>query len=264
ESDLLEKIRYYLAHPDERTAIAVAGQRRTLSQHLFSHRLRTLLDGIRVDPLPVKYSTTPRWDDIRTLVPNPDVVLDCGANIGQTLETLRDLFPKAKVYCFEPVSAAFAQLQQRCAALNAHAVKKAVGDRDGQAQINLTTSPECHSLLGFQEGNPCAKWTQVVGQEEVDVCTLDTWCEQNGIDPKRVDLLKLDVQGAELQALYGARKLLAAAKLVFIEVTFVPIYKDIPLFHEIDRFLTECGYRRHGVYPSDQPQNWGDALYAKV
>ncbi|UCE60649.1 MAG: glycosyltransferase [Phycisphaerales bacterium] len=44
EIDLLDKIDHYLNHPEERTAIALAGQRRTLSQHLYSHRLQTLLD----------------------------------------------------------------------------------------------------------------------------------------------------------------------------------------------------------------------------
>ena len=51
------------------------------------------------------------------------------------------------------------------AQLGGHAVKKAVGDRDGSATINLTASPEANSLLDFQEGNPCAQWTRVVGRK---------------------------------------------------------------------------------------------------
>ncbi len=129
--------------------------------------------------------------------------------------------------------------------------------------MNLTTSPEANSLLAYQEGNPCAKWTEVIGQEEVEVCTLDRWCAEQGIPSERVDILKLDVQGAELQALYGARKLLERTRLVYVEVSFVPIYKDCPLFGDIESFMKECGYRRYAVYPSDQPHNWGDALYVK-
>ena len=98
--------------------------------------------------------------------------------------------------------------------------RMAVGDHDGTAAINLTTSHEANSLLGYQEGNPCAKWTWVIGQEQINICTLDRWCQDEGIDPGRVDLLKLDVQGAELKALYGARKLLETTRLVFLEVSF--------------------------------------------
>jgi hypothetical protein len=47
ERDLLDKIRYYLAHPRERLEIALAGQRRTLSQHLYSHRISELVHTIQ-------------------------------------------------------------------------------------------------------------------------------------------------------------------------------------------------------------------------
>lgn len=47
EAELLEKIHYYIGHDDERRAIAAAGQRRTLSQHLYSHRILSLIDLLR-------------------------------------------------------------------------------------------------------------------------------------------------------------------------------------------------------------------------
>jgi spore maturation protein CgeB len=50
ETDLLEKIRYYLDHPDERLAIALAGQKRTLSSHLYRHRLQALLKSVELRP----------------------------------------------------------------------------------------------------------------------------------------------------------------------------------------------------------------------
>ena len=264
EQDLLDKIQYYLSHPEERAAIARAGQKRTLAQHLYSHRLETLLKTVVARPLPVEYSTTTWREDFRTLMPDPDIVLDCGANRGQTAESLRNLYPRAQIYSFEPVRACFEDLEKTCAQIGVHAVHKAVGDRDGKARIHLTASPECHSLLAYQVGNPCAKWTWVVGEEEVDVCTLDHWCEHHQLDLGRVDIIKLDVQGAELQALFGARKLLKTAKLIYLEVAFVSIYKEAPLFEEIEVFMGECGYRRAAIYPSDQPHHWGDALYVKV
>lgn len=47
EAELLEKIHHYLAHPEERKAIAAAGQRRTLSQHLYSHRITKVVEILR-------------------------------------------------------------------------------------------------------------------------------------------------------------------------------------------------------------------------
>lgn len=55
EVDLLDKVRYYLEHHKERAAIALAGQKRTLSQHLHSHRVRALMEMAAgmMRPLPV-------------------------------------------------------------------------------------------------------------------------------------------------------------------------------------------------------------------
>lgn len=263
ERDLCDKIAFYLEHPRERAEMAAAGQRRTLGEHLYSHRLQTLLRALPSITSPIEFSSRHWAEDARQFVPQADVILDCGANVGQMAGSFRSHYPKAEIYSFEPVTAVFTQLAEKCRSLNVTPVKKAVGDRDGKATIHLTASPEAHSLLGFQSGNPCAKWTREVGTEEIEVCTLDGWCHAQGIDSRRVDLLKLDIQGAELQALYGAKRLLESTRLLLIEVSFVPIYKDAPLFADVDRFLAECGYRRHAVYPSDQPHHWADALYVK-
>ncbi|MFQ5461582.1 MAG: FkbM family methyltransferase [Phycisphaerae bacterium] len=263
EVDLLEKVKYYLHRPQERVAIAHAGQRRTLAQHLYSHRLQEILRTFGIRPMPVAFSSAHWCDDLQKLVPHPDVVLDCGANTGQTASGLRRLYPRAEIYSFEPVGKVFDELKKNCAPLNVHPVKKAVADQDGTTTINLTTSPEANSLFEFQEGNPCQQWTCVVGKEEVEVCTIDQWCHDSGINPGRVDVIKLDVQGAELKALAGAREVLKTAKAVYAEVAFVPIYKDIPLIADIDRFMADSGFRRHATYPSDQPHNWGDALYVR-
>ncbi|MFQ5495551.1 MAG: FkbM family methyltransferase [Phycisphaerae bacterium] len=264
ESELVERIDYYLAHPEERVAIAAAGQKRTLSQHLYRHRLASLLQMVQTTRSPVEFSSKSVWETLAALVPAADVVLDCGAHVGQTARSLRRLYPDATIYSFEPVSALFSQLETMCRQIDVSPVNKAVGDLDGTVEINLTAGSEANSLLGFLAGNPCARWTKEVGHETVEVCTLDRWCQDSGIDPRRVDILKLDVQGAELKALYGARRLLDTVPVIYLEVAFVPIYKDGPLFAEIDRFLGECGYRRHAVFASDQPQNWGDAIYVRV
>ena len=79
-----------------------------------------------------------------------------------------------------------------------------------------------------------------------------------------MDLVKLDVQGAELKALHGAQRVLKTATAVYLEVSFVSIYKNCPLFGEIDSFMKSHGYDRRALYPSDQPHNWGDALYVKA
>lgn len=263
ECDLLEKIDYYLARPDERAEIAAAGQRRTLSQHLYRHRLRSLLRIVEPADLPVRYSSSSWMEDLPKIVPRPRVIVDGGANVGQTARALRKLFPAAKIVSFEPVTHCFEALEAAAREIGVCAVRAALSDRDGTAQINLTASPECHSLLGYEEGNPCDRFTWEVGTEEVDTVRLDTWVERSEIEIDAIDVIKLDLQGAELMALRGAPRVLERARVVIAEVSHVPLYDGSPLLPDIDDFMGSSGFHRAAIYPSDQPHHWGEAMYVR-
>lgn len=273
EGELLEKVRHYLAHPRRCVEIAAAGQRRALAQHLHSHRLAALLrqlDLAQRPPRPVEITTryfdlTSWIDDVRRVTPEPRVVLDCGAFDGGTARMLRQAFPRAAIYSFEPVAAVYEQLRQAAATLNVTPVRAAVSDEDGTTTLHLTHGGQSASLLGEQaEDNPLHTYTRVIGGEQVPVVRLDTWCERNGIDPATVDVLKMDIQGAELKALRGAPRLLQHVRAIYLEVGFVSIYRDMPLLGDVDRFLISAGFERRALYPSAAPSLWGDALYVKA
>jgi len=59
------------------------------------------------------------------------------------------------------------------------------------------------------------------------------------------DFLKVDVQGAELYVLRGAGRCLEDAVVVHTEAEFVPMYKEQPLFAEVDQFLRQSGFIFH-------------------
>jgi FkbM family methyltransferase len=112
---------------------------------------------------------------------------------------------------------------------------------------------------------------EIVSEQLVDTTRLDDLPEV-----KDCDFLKVDVQGGELGVLRGARQLLEATVVVHSEVEFAPIYKDQPLFSDVDEFLRARGFELIDVMKTgyaaydDLPRPitssrlmWADAVYFK-
>jgi Methyltransferase FkbM domain len=102
---------------------------------------------------------------------------------------------------------------------------------------------------------------------DIDATTLDELAESEEWD--RIDILKMDIQGAELSVLKGGVKLLTAGAidLLCLEVEFVQLYEGQPLFWQIAAYLNEFGYRLYRVYDwqhdLDRPNRlcWADAIF---
>jgi FkbM family methyltransferase len=87
---------------------------------------------------------------------------------------------------------------------------------------------------------------------------LDSVLREAGLAPADVDVLVLDIQGAELMALRGAGEYLDAAAFVETEVSTEEIYRDAPLAPALDAFLTSAGFERVTAQP------WhGDVVYKR-
>jgi len=87
-------------------------------------------------------------------------------------------------------------------------------------------------------------WSKVDSTTEVDTVRLDDLAETAG-----TDLIKIDIQGAELLAFKGGLERLQEASAIHTEVCFAQLYKNQPLFSEVEQFLRTQGYMFHRFVP---------------
>ena len=133
--------------------------------------------------------------------------LDAGANAGLWSLAAAKKMGVGHLFAFEPCASTFGLLQENIRHNGLGElivpVRTALGDRTGQATLKLN-APGKDGLNTL--GRPTHSECEVVSQETVPVTTLDAFMESQGIT--RVDVLKVDVEGAELPLFHGAAKLL--------------------------------------------------------
>jgi FkbM family methyltransferase len=194
-------------------------------------------------------------------------IVDGGAYIGTISARLTSAFPRARVYAFEPQNESFRALEA-LAERNPRVSPRpyALGAVTGSASLHVGLLPYTSSLLGRpRDGRRYYPAEAILDRtRQVHVVSLDDWVREEGLGG--VDLIKLDLQGYELQALSGAQHLLqSSVQLVYLEVSFVPLYENTCLFHDVAMFLANLGftlYRLYDLHFADNGQLvYGDAIF---
>jgi FkbM family methyltransferase len=146
-----------------------------------------------------------------------------------------------------------------------HIIAAAAGSAPGNARINVSRADDSSSLLPVtSRQTERFPGTHTVSSEDVEVRTLDEIFET--VQLGRPVLLKLDVQGFELEALRGAAQVLAGVDTVLTECSFVPFYEGQALFEDVRQFLQEHGFHLvGGAISAAHQRRWeqGDFVFER-
>ena len=204
-----------------------------------------------------------RLSEIKSRITNPrPLIIDGGANLGSITDALLGYYPSAAIHAFEPIPHLADALRIKYA-LRPNVVihAKALGAGPKKLKFHQLNNIDASSFL-----NPSEIKKKYLGHQ-VDV-SVELAVEQVRLDDVvdgGIDILKLDLQGYELEALKGAERSLPSTKLILIEVEFVPLYENQPLFGDIDVFLRERGFSLLNLYElwthPDGQLTSGDAIY---
>ena len=173
------------------------------------------------------------------------VVFDAGANNGQFAAAVLDYWPDAFVHSFEPQKQLVGRIQEFADINNLQSQIfpewAAVGARKGEQYFYQNRNPMSASLIRGKAARRTIR--RVV---TVPVITLDDYADRHGI--QRVDIVKIDVEGSEVDALRGADRVLERVRFLFVEV-----HPPFSTFGEVAGLLTAKGLEC--IYPSPLPDD---------
>jgi FkbM family methyltransferase len=183
-------------------------------------------------------------------------VVDVGANIGlYTLSVAARAGPRGRVLAVEPNPLAARRLRENVALNqfeNVAIVEAAMADAPGTLRLHLAPDSECSSLFETELGTG--------GGVEVRVTTIDAEVERARL--ARVDLLKIDVEGAEIRALIGAERLLTGpdAPILLVEANPIMLHAAGASMGELRRCVESYGYQISVVerlpWRGEDTENW--------
>jgi FkbM family methyltransferase len=205
------------------------------------------------------------WQQFKFFKPSEvQVLVDVGAHDGWYAKRAALYFPLQRSILIEPLPANAVGLR-KLDLPGLKVVEAAMSDKKGRAKFTVSHTAQASSLLEMSPGMTEAYQLDMSCQEEIEVTvgTLDALCEEEKI--AHIDLLKIDVQGAEKLLLAGAKHTLRRTKYLQIEMLFVEHYRGCALFHELDELCRAAGFELHRLGDFSNDSNGrllqGDAIY---
>lgn len=170
----------------------------------------------------------------------PALVVDGGANVGQFARAMAETFPDARVVSFEPLPDVAARFRTHFdGEPRVRLVEAALGAAPGRLAFHRNAYSLASSALPVVQGDGLVR--PHADTVEVAVTTLDQALADEDVPPSA--LLKLDLQGFELEALRGAQTTLDRIGHVLLEVALRPSYEGEPTFEALLDHLRPFGYR---------------------
>ncbi len=205
------------------------------------------------------------WPEFLRNAKEPWTLVDVGANVGDFVAAAAKLRPFQSVYAMEPQPSCQAELAATLQHLpNAKQIPAAVGRTEGSLELHVTANSRMTSGLRPEKGIHSAYSNgdfSIAETLTVPTITLDSAIPHE----VTVGLLKLDVQGFEIEVLAGAVSTLQRTRSILIEVNYIRHYENGAVFDDIYEELRQSGFRLYGISEpfgstSNQPL-WADAVF---
>jgi FkbM family methyltransferase len=189
-------------------------------------------------------------------------VLDVGANVGSFTKMISVILDNINIYAFEPLPDCYTTLIKNTEHLeNVTCLNCALGDTNSEGSIYHNEFSPSSSLLKMKElHKEIFPQTKNAINENIRIRELDSF--DNEINWTRKILLKIDVQGFEMNVLKGADSSLKKIDIIIVEILFVELYENQTRFDDIYKFLYERNFSYKGNFNQVADTKTGRIIYA--
>ena len=206
----------------------------------FFHKIKWVIKKIlwlfNIDILKKKKN----FDDIYKIkIKNKPIIFDVGANNGQTIKRFLSIFSKPIIHSFEPISNCCLLISKLYKSNNIFINNFALGKKLSKKIFYINKSDVTSSFFKIKEKFKSKKLLQPKKIFKTNIETLDNYIKFNNI--KKIDILKIDTQGYELEVLKGANKAFKNKIIRFIELEIIinSYYKNNCKLYEIDHLMSK-------------------------
>ena len=173
------------------------------------------------------------------------IIFDIGSHRGKLTKLMNELYANSSMYCFEPNESMNLSLQK--IGKNVKVFNYAVGEKNGEEKILINKIDLTHTLSKINKNSQYLKIKNfIIGKSEekivykkIKVVSLTNFCKTNKI--KRIDFLKVDVEGYEYEVLKGAKDIIKNVRFIMLEVQKNDMYADYSK-SEIENFLKKNNF----------------------
>jgi FkbM family methyltransferase len=190
-------------------------------------------------------------------------IYDVGANVGTWTLLAKAVIPGAQVCAFEPLPRHADAFLANVAAVDGVTLHRiGLGRENKETVLRVTDFSDASSVLPLAPASRSHFGLSEVEEVPIELCRLDDYRLAQGLPFP--DLIKLDVQGYELDVLSGGLACVKFAKAIIAEVSFLEFYQNQCLFADVMQFMTENGFCLHALgvnTPLGNPLLQTDALF---
>lgn len=200
----------------------------------------------------------------KQFIKNNFLIIDVGGADGATPKIFSKSFPGQKILIFEPIKENYYKIRDLIPLFpNFILISKAAGSYIGKTNINIAnriTSSSIYNLNGDTDSEIFFDILKKRGTEEIEITTIDNEAPAD----VEVGILKIDVQGYELEVLQGAVKTLLRTYIIVLELNNHDGYEGSPKYFELDNFLRKNNFTLYDIFPSTKDRGrlkeW-DSIY---